>query len=44
MIMSAVGNHDEGSCDAVSPVSGLALIIAGELRCPSVKGAQCKRN
>jgi len=27
MIMSAVGNHDEGSCDAVSPVSA-ALIIA----------------
>jgi len=27
MIMSAVGNHDEGTCDAVSPVSA-ALIIA----------------
>ena len=27
MIMSAVGNHDEGSCDAVSTVSA-ALIIA----------------
>ncbi len=27
IIMSAVGNHDEGSCDAVSPVSA-ALVIA----------------
>ena len=27
MIMSAVGNHEEGSCDAVSPVSA-ALVIA----------------
>ncbi len=27
LIMSAVGNHDEGACDAVSPVSA-ALVIA----------------
>ena len=27
LVMSAIGNHDEGACDAVSPVSA-ALIIA----------------